>query len=876
MSTSIYSKTTTASALQVNTVDTIIFDQFGNINFPTAGSRITGDFSNATHANRFMFQTSTLNSNTSVGACPNGTAVNANFTAYGNSSVVNAPYIQMVTDGALGRLIVGAIGTGTFLPLTLETGGAERMRINTAGNVGIGTTSITNTLEVNGTIGGTWAGATISIAKGGTGQITANAALNAFLPTQTGNSGKVLTTDGTNTSWSAAAGGGAISSITGTANQVIVSTPTGAVVLSTPQNIHTGATPTFARLGTGAAPTYLLDVIGAGATNFNTSGIRTSYDATGQAVFLFQGSGYGANLGVNIGPDTLAKGVTGANLNVGLNGSLTFSNFAGATVGAGATSVTRLFIDVAGHVGIGATPPAWGNVGANLVNSIDLGTVGSIAASSSQVYMGYNNYLDASTWRYKTAAKATLIYGDAANALSVASTATVGTVGGAITWTVPFNVDYAGNGRFQGACTAVGAIGSSGLNGLCANGGDVWNAVMLSSTNNKSVGMHFGGDTSGQLRFGRYASSMGGWEANPFVFNMNTGLFNATGSIQAAGSILAGQMNQNGFNFTQGGMGYSDSQGLIIGAKTGSAYDFSLINPANNSYIFNVPTGTSGMNITGNVGIGGASAQKLDVFGRIRVRAANSSDAAAVIEFMSNDGGYAYWYKPNGLNQMRTDNPLYVASSVGCGDISCNALTMTGLGITKTNGATLVQDSNDTCFSVRGTTSVAAAISFHRAGAYAINIGLDTDNIFKIGGWSAGAVKFLFEMGGNFYATGNIVGYYSDMRLKTKVRDIDNAIDKVKQLSGFIYKNNELAKSVGFKTDAEQVALSAQDVEKVMPQVVSLAPFDVGHNLDGTTYSLSGENYKTVDYAKLVPLLVEAIKEQQVKIERLESLLGVK
>jgi hypothetical protein len=79
-----------------------------------------------------------------------------------------------------------------------------------AGNVGIGTTSITNTLEVNGTIGGTWAGATISIAKGGTGQTTAAAAFNALAPVQTGNAGKILTTDGTNTSWATAgATGGA-------------------------------------------------------------------------------------------------------------------------------------------------------------------------------------------------------------------------------------------------------------------------------------------------------------------------------------------------------------------------------------------------------------------------------------------------------------------------------------------------------------------------------------------------------------------------------------------------------------------------------------------------------------------------------------------
>jgi len=48
----------------------------------------------------------------------------------------------------------------------------------------------------------------LPIAGGGTGQITANGALNALLPTQTGSAGQVLTTDGSNASWAVATGGG--------------------------------------------------------------------------------------------------------------------------------------------------------------------------------------------------------------------------------------------------------------------------------------------------------------------------------------------------------------------------------------------------------------------------------------------------------------------------------------------------------------------------------------------------------------------------------------------------------------------------------------------------------------------------------------------
>jgi hypothetical protein len=64
-----------------------------------------------------------------------------------------------------------------------------------------------------------------------------------------------------------------------------------------------------------------------------------------------------------------------------------------------------------------------------------------------------------------------------------------------------------------------------------------------------------------------------------------------------------------------------------------------------------------------------------------------------------------------------------------------------------------------------------------------------------------------------------------------------------------------------------EVGLSAQQVRSVVPEIVSLAPFDVNKE---TGESLSGENYITVNYAKLVTLLVAAVKEQQKQIEELK------
>ena len=116
---------------------------------------------------------------------------------------------------------------------------------------------------------------------------------------------------------------------------------------------------------------------------------------------------------------------------------------------------------------------------------------------------------------------------------------------------------------------------------------------------------------------------------------------------------------------------------------------------------------------------------------------------------------------------------------------------------------------------------------------------------------------------GAFRATGEITAYYSDERLKNFSGKIEGALDKVMNLNGFYYTENDLAKSFGFNNDKQQVGVSAQQVQAVLPEAVRVAPFvrDVETDIE----------YLTVQYEKLVPLLIEAIKEQQKKIEELEA-----
>ena len=98
--------------------------------------------------------------------------------------------------------------------------------------------------------------------------------------------------------------------------------------------------------------------------------------------------------------------------------------------------------------------------------------------------------------------------------------------------------------------------------------------------------------------------------------------------------------------------------------------------------------------------------------------------------------------------------------------------------------------------------------------------------------------------------------FRSDDRLKNRIGDIENALDKLMTLSGFYYEPNQTAIDLGFELKRE-VGVSAQEVQKVVPEIVVKAPVS--------------DEYLTVKYDRLIPLIIESIKELNREIQTLKT-----
>tara|TARA_R100000951_G_scaffold16447_1_gene12957 strand:+ start:783 stop:2642 length:1860 start_codon:yes stop_codon:yes gene_type:complete len=122
-----------------------------------------------------------------------------------------------------------------------------------------------------------------------------------------------------------------------------------------------------------------------------------------------------------------------------------------------------------------------------------------------------------------------------------------------------------------------------------------------------------------------------------------------------------------------------------------------------------------------------------------------------------------------------------------------------------------------------------------------------------------GATEMLLEEDGDLHVDGDVIAFsttISDIRLKDNVKTIENGLDKVCSLRGVSYTWN-----AGSREGKRDLGVIAQEVEAVIPEIVREKELTL----------VDGESYKTVDYEKLVGVLIEAVKELKEEIDELKG-----
>jgi len=151
-----------------------------------------------------------------------------------------------------------------------------------------------------------------------------------------------------------------------------------------------------------------------------------------------------------------------------------------------------------------------------------------------------------------------------------------------------------------------------------------------------------------------------------------------------------------------------------------------------------------------------------------------------------------------------------------------------------------------------------AQLGFVCPGYYGVNLNLRADGYFGLGGWSSAAWRWFVSPGGDMQAAGNVTAY-SDPRLKENFERVNNPLDILRVLDGGTFNWKHGFKHTETKAGKKDYGILADQVNAVMPEIVT------------DSIEIDGEKFKTVAYDKLVPVLIEAIKQLEARIVELEA-----
>jgi hypothetical protein len=169
------------------------------------------------------------------------------------------------------------------------------------------------------------------------------------------------------------------------------------------------------------------------------------------------------------------------------------------------------------------------------------------------------------------------------------------------------------------------------------------------------------------------------------------------------------------------------------------------------------------------------------------------------------------------------------------------------------NGSAAITINNSGVTSITGTSNQITASASTGGVTLSTPQSINTTASVQFGSFGVGTAAS--GTTGEIRATNNITAYYSDERLKTKISDIEDPLGKVRQIKTMLYHANEIAVALGYDASIVEVGVTAQSVQAVQPEAVAPAPID--------------DKYLTVRYERLVPLLIEAIKALDAKVDAL-------
>ena len=363
------------------------------------------------------------------------------------------------------------------------------------------------------------------------------------------------------------------------------------------------------------------------------------------------------------------------------------------------------------------------------------------------------------------------------------------------------------------------------------------------------------------------STSTGGNYAGVFQFNPWDGTTSSTGD--AAYQLAFGGTAANGSGLPQLNIrkgidstwnswytllhsgNYTSYSPSLTGSGASGTWGISISgNAATATTASNVNNGTLTMNVSG-VGLSGSQTFTANQAGAatftVTSNATNANTGSTIVarDASGNFSAGTITATLSG-NASTASNTSSISSAVGSSYTWTATQYFTGNG--NTGSATNIG------MQAYSTAGNGAIMAFHRSGAYAVNMGLDSDNVFRIGGWSAPANLLQMTMAGNLTMAGTIAAN-SDERLKKDWTDLaDDFIEQVANVKAGTYTRID--------SGERQVGSSAQDWQKLLPEVVSSAN-------DGTL-SLAYGNAALVAAVKLAQRVVE----QEARINRLEALVA--